>query len=106
MYLSNAFSLSMLPFTGTSTIETTPIGKEEAVRLLGREWKDVVGHTTTAYLFSHILEVPVETNRVSVALKPGDEMVVGQYSGPRLPEGATELPEGASIKWILVQVKR
>lgn len=25
--------------------------------------------------------------------------LVGQYRGPRLPDGATTLPEGATIEW-------
>jgi hypothetical protein len=43
-------------------------------------------------------------NRVNVSLKPGDAAIVGQYIGPRLPEGATTLPEGATIKWLLTEV--
>ena len=39
-----------------------------------------------------------------VALKEGDVALVGQYSGPRLPEGATTLLEGATIKWMVVVV--
>lgn len=30
--------------------------------------------------------------------------IVGQYDGPRLPEGAIALPEGASIRWVFVYV--
>jgi hypothetical protein len=41
---------------------------------------------------------------VSVALASGDEAVVAQYVGPRLPEGATALPEGANFSWFLVRV--
>lgn len=31
-----------------------------------------------------------------------DAALIGQYIGPRLPEGATELPAGATIEWWLV----
>lgn len=46
-----------------------------------------------------ILVRPVVANRVNVKLEPGVLILVGQYIGPRLPEGATTLPEGASIEW-------
>jgi hypothetical protein len=44
-------------------------------------------------------------NRANVSLAAGDRVLVGQYSGPRLPEGTTTLPEGATIKWLVVTVK-
>jgi hypothetical protein len=31
---------------------------------------------------------------------------VGQYTGPRLPEGSKTLPEGASVEWLFVTVDR
>ena len=42
-------------------------------------------------------------NRVSVKLdNPDLHAIIGQYSGPRLEEGATELPEGARIEWWII----
>lgn len=64
----------------------------------------VVGHAPTAAVFSEQLGMPVSVNRATVALKQGDTVVVGQYTGPRLEEGATTLPAGATIKWLLVKV--
>jgi hypothetical protein len=49
-------------------------------------------------------EVPI--NRVSVSLKPGDILVVGQYIGPRLPEGCKALPDGARIEWYVVSCRK
>lgn len=46
------------------------------------------------------MEVPV--NRASYTLVPGEKLLVAQYKGPRLPEGATKLPEGATIEFYLV----
>ncbi len=63
-------------------------------------WESVVGHADTANLLTSLLGCDVEMRRVSLSLRPGDEMVVAQFDGPRLPEGATSLPEGASIRWI------
>jgi hypothetical protein len=63
-----------------------------------------VGHPDTARIFSSILGVDITTNRCNVTLNRNDYIYVGQYIGPRLPEGATQLPEGASILWYKVQV--
>lgn len=64
-----------------------------------------VGHADTAAIFSEVLGVPVPVARASITLEKGKEALVGQYSGPRLPEGSTTLPEGATIKWLKVTVK-
>lgn len=103
-YLLNAFSLSMLSFTETVLRDT--VVSEEAVAHRLRVWgfQSGVGHADTAALFSGCLKVPVEVNRVSVTLQPGDIAIVGQYSGPRLPEGATQLPEGAKLVWHAVEI--
>jgi hypothetical protein len=66
--------------------------------------RSAVGHADTAAVFADVLGIPVECHRVTVTLNKGDMAVVGQYIGPRLPEGATKLPEGASIKWLGVRV--
>ena len=64
-----------------------------------------VGHTDTAAVFADVLGVPVPAARVTVSLKQGDAALVGQCRGPRLPEGATRLPEEATIQWLLVSVE-
>lgn len=97
IYLSNAFSLNMVPRALLQAVRFQPIGSPDT-------WPDrwvigahsIVGHADTARLLG------VECNRQSVMLGPDDDLIVAQYVGPRLPEGATELPEGARIEWIRV----
>ncbi|MFH1554639.1 MAG: hypothetical protein ABII76_07220 [Pseudomonadota bacterium] len=48
--------------------------------------------------------VAVAATRPTVLLGDGDCALVAQYRGPRLPEGATALPEGATIEWWAVDV--
>ena len=61
-------------------------------------WVSAVGHADTAKLISLFSGVEVEFNRVSVpVLEVGDEHLLALYQGPRLPEGATHLPEGATL---------
>lgn len=119
LYITNAFSLNMVP-SGNLTIvledlsvdqvKTIVAAPEEAwghlgYKALASEVVCGVGHADTAAVFSNILDLNVPVNRINISLKRGDVLVVGQYSGPRLPEGATTLPEGAVIKWMKVTIE-
>ena len=96
-YLSNAFSLQM---QGDFYAETAPISIED----VPKNFISIVGHADVASVLSTLLDTDVPVNRVSVSLQPGDILYVGQYIGPRLPEGATKLPSGAKIKWYRVDI--
>lgn len=98
----NAFSLNMLACVPAS-ISVSEITVEQA-RVLAGEMTSAVGHADTAAVFSTVLGVHVATNRATVSLSQGQTVLVGQYRGPRLPEGTTTLPEGATIQWLLVTV--
>ena len=117
MYLCNAFSFNMIS-TPSAEIKMTELTSVEAFEWLvapSESWGwvghrtiddrivQVVGHADTARLFSEVLDMQgILPSRATVSLKPGDAVILGQYSGPRLSEGATSLPEGASIRWMLV----
>ena len=102
MFLLNAFSLNML--VGNADVVVREVSQKVAA-ILADACVSAVGHADTAAVFSNVLGVAVPCNRATVALKDGDVALVGQYSGPRLAEGATSLPEGATIKWVVVAVK-
>ena len=112
MKILNAFSLSMIPHE-RGAIEVFPLTLGEVKAALedaavaaefgGDPIESCVGHADTAALFSGILGVPLKVNRVSILLRHEEGAIVGQYVGPRLPEGATSLPEGAEIRWILIR---
>ena len=102
MFLLNAFSLNMI--SGNADIIVREVTQATAASLAATRIS-AVGHADTAAVFSNVLGVEIPCNRATVALKEGDVALVGQYSGPRLPEGATSLPEGAAIKWVVVAVK-
>ena len=105
VYLSNAFSLSMVSHIGSCnlSINSNICNYQQMVEDL--KPISVVGHEDTANLFSNLLDMPIPMNRVSITLNKGDVLIVGQYTGPRLPEGTSILPEGASINWMCVQVE-
>ena len=101
MYILNAFSLNMV--VGDADVSVREVSRAMAASLAAN-CPSAVGHADTAAVFSSVLGVEIPCNRATVALKEGDVALVGQYSGPRLPEGATSLPEGAAIKWLVVGV--
>ena len=101
MYILNAFSLGML--VGDANVAVREVSRAMAASLAAN-CPSAVGHADTAAVFSNVLGGAVPCNRATVVLKDGDLALVGQYSGPRLPEGATSLPEGATIKWLVVRV--
>lgn len=105
IYLTNAFSLNML-WRLSSVIETEEIQYYDMPYLMKTTpFISAVGHETTAAIFEKQLKVPVLFNRQTVTLYPGDTVYVGQYKGPRLEEGATDLPSGAEIRWAMVTVR-
>ena len=85
-------------------------GQDNIVDLIAAKDSDVVslesviGHADTAWIVSGMLGIELPVNRANVKLACGEKMIVAQYSGPRLPEGATVLPEGAKIEFVLVEV--
>lgn len=115
--LSNAFSLNMIPEGSPEEMYFKPLTLSEAQEIINQadEVISIVGHADTAVVLGNELGIKVTPNRVTWQFDldkhpfaGGDgtvdveKLMVGQYTGPRLPEGATELPEGATIKWYLI----
>lgn len=102
-FLGNAFSLQMTRPGLSFFVREIPAG---TVRLfLDRtSIRSVVGHADTAAVLSTILGHTVEHNRESISLEAGDQLIVAQLQGGRLPEGARTLPEGARFQFLLVEV--
>jgi hypothetical protein len=104
VYIGNALSLSMFDASLNNwNIHCDVLSVDQV-----REWLaecnslpiSCIGHADTAEIVSDILGFEVPVNRVSVSLATGDMILVAQYSGPRLPEGAKQLPPGSSIRFI------
>ena len=95
-YVSNAFSLAMLKEDCNLSVEEI---SEEVFDNVKDDCISCVGHEDTA----NILEVSF--NRISVSLEKGDVLYVAQLTGGRLPEGATELPDGFKFKFLKVKIE-
>jgi len=104
MFICSAFSLNMLTdFNVNVTIR--PLTLQAAKALAKAENPEsAVGHPDTAVIFSDQLDMKIPVNRATLKLGAGDSLIVGQYRGPRLPEGATALPPDATIEWCLVEL--
>ena len=114
VFLINAFSANMLaerPYQSTGVVFAPVASPSAAVMFLpaDTEYVSAVGHADTAGLFSEpcrkLFPEGVPVNRVSLALEPGDTALLGQYVGPRLPEGSKTLPEGAEIRWFWIEIQ-
>lgn len=100
-FLTNAFSLNMLNTNACLIMDMiTPEKARQALSNIA-DIKNAIGHPDTARIVQNILDVELPTpERMNVSFMPDkDIMIVAQYTGPRLPEGATELPEGAVIQF-------
>lgn len=105
-YLSNAFSINMLE-RANQRVHLVPVSVEEARAHL--QWPEgftcAIGHADTAHVVGSDLDLELAACRMDVQLRRGDILVIAQYRGPRLPEGATVLPADAVIEYWAVDVE-
>lgn len=105
--IANAFSLNMMPLeVGATDLQVCKVSPEyirEEIKEAG-DFASIVGHVDTAAIFSSLLGLDVTCNRATFTLEEDVVLFVGQYKGPRLPEGATTLPEGAKVEWAMVTI--
>lgn len=108
--LLNAFSLNLLPVATVAAVYY-PITAADAANLVHvRGVTSAIGHADTARVVAAILGMADRAEEwVAIAeTRPnftwiGGDLLVAQYSGPRLPAGATALPAGATIQFWLAQ---
>lgn len=100
-YLANAFSINMLPVENFTLLQIKRVESQE----VPSDVVSAIGHPDTARVVQGILDYEVPCNRLSLKLEPEDTLYVAQYTGPRLPEGATKLPEGANLEFFRVTLK-
>lgn len=109
LFILNAFSLSMLQEL-PSVMYVEEIEVENVKRLIDTcpsnqiNFISAIGHENMSIMLTDVLERHIALNRISVYLEKSDRCIIAQYNGPRLPEGATTLPDNASIKWLLVTI--
>jgi len=103
-YLSNAFSLGMLPNGGL--INIVELQDKHVKSILQDGFVSAVGHQSTADFMKLLIDIDVPVNRVAITLQPGDKVIVLQLQG-RLPEGKVLTQEEIAnipYKWFVVEV--
>jgi hypothetical protein len=86
VYLTNAFSLSMLS-KDYAKLTVREMALQEVKQFLKNYgFISSIGHASTAELLTSLLEMRVEMNRIQIKLEPSDVAVVFQLQS-RLNEG-------------------
>lgn len=105
LYLTNAFSLQMLR-SSEAQINTTPVSGIKAYEMWAAADSKIcaIGHADLAAVAADVLVDPgVVANRANVCLEEDDVLLVAQLMSGRSSEGATTLPKGFEIEWIVVK---
>ena len=84
IYVSNAFSLSMI--LPPCSIKVEQVDLERVKKFFDEPFQSAVGHVSTAEILSKLTGTLVPVNRVSLSLIKGDRLVVFQLL-QRLEEG-------------------
>jgi hypothetical protein len=106
IYLTNAFSLSMLT-SDYVKLTVREMTLQEVRHFLKAGFISAIGHTSTSEVLSSLLGMSVEANRIQVKLEPSDVAVVFQLQ-TRLAEGqvlSKEELEKLSFKFYKVSVE-
>jgi hypothetical protein len=102
LHLTNAFSLNMFSANAEHcTLDFVKLSIADVNKRLDEGFCSGIGHADTAAVIGNLLGRTIPCNRATIVLE--DALIVAQYVGPRLPEGATKLPEGATITFWLVR---
>ncbi len=108
LYIANAFSLQMLDTTKRADyrLSIIPLLPDYAARMAAETpFTSAIGHNDTAAVVSTMLGVDVPQNRINIALQDEDILLVAQIIGGRLPEGATALPDGVEIHFVIIRIE-
>lgn len=108
-FISNAFSLNM---TRDVTCITEQVTLGEVISALRSTYihnpdfiTSAIGHADVLKLINDQLGFNLKLNRITIDLHTDDVLYVGQYVGPRLPEGCKKLPPNSRIVWFRVVAK-
>jgi len=104
-FICNAFSINMLSNDDVSVV-FRKLTEDDQILEMTEDAVCCIGHRDLlAVVQAQFPTIPnPKTDRPTVSVTRGDELLVAQYRGPRLPEGTTQLPEGATIEWWYVHV--
>lgn len=94
--LTNAFSFQMCVGT-EGVIRWKRMTPDQVSSIEGIE--SVIGRENVAKVLSNDLKKEIKMNRANIELEDGDSLIIAQVIGGKLPEDATELPDGYKITY-------
>lgn len=103
--LLNAFSLNMINVQETQIVITEIPLNEVKYLMRTEKCESYIGHKDFAEILTKVTDFNIPMNRSNFSFGEVNRALVFQYSGPRLEEGTTVLPENATIKFYYVKVK-
>lgn len=88
----------------TAVMQFIPITTAAVKDIIGiaDEVENFIGHADTASMVGTDLGLSLIPNRDKYTFSPSDNLIVAQYTGPRLPEGCQVLPDGSTLSYWLV----
>lgn len=101
-YLANALSISVLGLKKMDflLLRMKPIQPAQ----IPNDVKSCIGHEEIAKIASQILGFQVKASQIDINLGADDRLFVAQYNGTTIPDDATKLPDGASMKFFEVSI--
>ena len=102
LYLTNAFSMNMFELQDSLSFRITRVEYPLDI-LMKEQFVSAIGHQDLANILTDMWELDIPYNRISLKLSTGDTCLIAQYVGPRLEEGTTTLPDGATIQFAIVE---
>jgi hypothetical protein len=105
IYISNAFSLQMIPDGGIIDVNKITIERVHGILKIvnNDEVEGVIGHEDTANVVNAILGIDLPHARKSIVLDEESLLIVAQVTGGRLPVGCNKLPEDCKLEFYLVE---
>jgi len=103
LYITNAFSLNMLPTHKATSLFINPISKDDAAKIAtSMPFIAAVGHPDIATIIANDLGIHIKPDRATIHLTDNDKLLIAQYIGPRLDPGTTTLPDNAKIQYFII----
>lgn len=101
IYISSSFSLNMVSGNDFTLLRVRKVAPSD----VPQDAVSVIGHIDIVRIVSSLLGREVAMNRTSISLNWDDTLYVVQYKGPRIPKGASHIPEGGTLEFFEVTAK-